>query len=225
MVLSFGALYGVAWLLARPAFAERPYLFDWLHTLTTSAIVDLTGPMLPQAVGVYVASGLLAAVVYAELFEPRLSVPIWQRGLAFSLLPNLVSLIIVLPLLGAGPLGLGLGAGPLPLLGSTALYAGYGLILAGMFGPLGDIGQGETGRRVRDNVWAQPAMETAAANGVVTGLVLGSVLSLSTGLALRGGAPVPILDPIVLTVGGALCGGALGAFVGSFVGLSAEGPD
>src|SRR3981081_63353 len=74
MVLSFGALYGVAWLLARPAFAAPPALFDWLHTLTTSAIVDLTGPMLPQAVGVYVASGLLAAVVYAELFEPRLSV-------------------------------------------------------------------------------------------------------------------------------------------------------
>jgi hypothetical protein len=73
------------------------------------------------------------AVVYTHVAVPRLAhVPAWIRGLLFSLAPLLVSALVVMPALGAGPLGLGLGAGLMPLAGEffrNALY-GVGLALA-----------------------------------------------------------------------------------------------
>jgi membrane protein DedA with SNARE-associated domain len=79
------------------------------------------------------ASNLMWAVVYTHLAVPRLPhMPPWLRGLLFSLLPLLVSALVVMPALGAGPLGLGLGAGVAPLAGEffrNGLY-GCGLALA-----------------------------------------------------------------------------------------------
>ena len=60
----------------------------------------------------------------------------WQRGVAFSLLPLAVSLLVILPLAGAGPLGLGLGAGPIPALGEAARYLAYGVTLGVAFSAL-----------------------------------------------------------------------------------------
>jgi hypothetical protein len=57
-------------------------------------------------------------------------VPPWLRGLLFSLLPLAVSALVVMPVLGAGPLGLGLGAGLIPLAGELFRNALYGVGLA-----------------------------------------------------------------------------------------------
>jgi len=60
------------------------------------------------------------------------NVPEWIRGLLFSLLPLLISTLVVMPALGAGPLGLGMGAALMALAGEffrNALY-GVGLALA-----------------------------------------------------------------------------------------------
>lgn len=59
------------------------------------------------------------AIVYTHLFEPLLPWPPWLSGLAFSVLPLLVSLTILLPSLGAGWFGFGLNAGPIPLIGEA----------------------------------------------------------------------------------------------------------
>ena len=52
----------------------------------------------------------------------------------FALLPWLVSLVIFMPLLGGGILGLSLGAGPLPIVGNLVLHALYGAVLGVVWG-------------------------------------------------------------------------------------------
>lgn len=52
----------------------------------------------------------------------------------FSLIPWAFSLVVFLPLVGGGFLGLGLGAGPLPILGNLLLHAVYGVTLGSVLG-------------------------------------------------------------------------------------------
>jgi hypothetical protein len=77
----------------------------------------------------YAALALLWAVVYAyaERWLPR---PDWLGGLLFALLPLAVSLLVVLPLLGAGVAGLGLGVGLMPIAGEVTRHAIWGWALA-----------------------------------------------------------------------------------------------
>lgn len=55
------------------------------------------------------------------------------RGVAFALLPLGVSLFGLLPLLGTGLAGFGLGAGPIPLLGETVRHVAFGLVLGTLY--------------------------------------------------------------------------------------------
>ena len=55
------------------------------------------------------------------------------QGVAFALLPLAVSLGVLLPLLGAGPAGFGLGVGPIPLAGETLRHLVYGLVLGTIY--------------------------------------------------------------------------------------------
>jgi membrane protein DedA with SNARE-associated domain len=78
-------------------------------------------------------TNLIWAVVYTHGVVRRLPhVHAWLRGLLFAPLPLLVSVLVVMPALGAGPLGLGLGAGLAPLAGElfrNVLYC-VGLAIA-----------------------------------------------------------------------------------------------
>jgi membrane-associated protein len=74
-------------------------------------------------------SGVLWAIPYALWVEPRLAGPDWLRGATYSLLPTLVSLLVVLPLLGAGPLGLGLQTGVIPAVGELVRHLVFGAVL------------------------------------------------------------------------------------------------
>jgi membrane protein DedA with SNARE-associated domain len=80
-----------------------------------------------------IASEFGWAVVYSHLAVPLLRIPPWLRGLAFSALPSAASLLVALPLLGAGSLGLGLGAGPVPLAGEVLRNALFGVALAASY--------------------------------------------------------------------------------------------
>ena len=77
--------------------------------------------------------GLVWGVVYSHLAVPLLRIPPWLRGLAFSILPLAFSTLVLMPLLGAGPLGLGLGAGLLPLAGEVLRNALFGVGLAASY--------------------------------------------------------------------------------------------
>jgi len=76
------------------------------------------------------ATELIWAVVYSHLPAPLLRIAPWLRGLAFSALPLAFSALVLLPALGAGPLGLHLEAGLVPLAGEALRNALYALGLA-----------------------------------------------------------------------------------------------
>ena len=84
-------------------------------------------------VAVVFVGGFAWAVVYSHLAVPLLRLPPWLRGLAFSALPLAFSVLVLMPLLGAGPLGLGLEAGLLPLAGEVVRNALFGVGLAASY--------------------------------------------------------------------------------------------
>ena len=79
---------------------------------------------------IVVLGGLFWGIVYSHVAVPLLRVPAWQRGLLFSFLPFGFSSLVLMPLLGAGPLGLALGAGLMPLAGEALRNAVFGVGLA-----------------------------------------------------------------------------------------------
>jgi hypothetical protein len=82
------------------------------------------------AVPAYLAVGMLWGAVYGYWVEQRLpaSWPDWQKGLTFALLPLSVSLVVVMPLLGLGFLGIG-ATGPVAFTGELIRHAVYGALL------------------------------------------------------------------------------------------------
>ena len=82
-----------------------------------------------------VAGGGAGAVggALAALAEPRLRGSAGVRGLGFALVPWLTSGLLYLPLIGAGPFGLALGAGWLPILGEAVRCAIFGISLGVLY--------------------------------------------------------------------------------------------
>lgn len=86
-----------------------------------------------RAIAVVVAVGfLVVSMCWGALYgivQPALPGPAWLRGVLFATAPLALSLLVLLPLTGAGWLGLALGAGLLPLAGETVRSLVYGLTL------------------------------------------------------------------------------------------------
>jgi len=223
-VLMFGLIWGAALLIAAhpvsaPGWTAPAY--TWLVALPTSGLVDLTGPTLYQVLGLYFVAGVLWAVVYAQISSVWPTGPEWERALMSASVPWLFSSVVLLPIAGGGLLGLGFGAGPLPLIGSLVLYAVYGVALTRLTGP------------VANPVLARPragdmqhavshSSEVGAAAGVVAGLVLGAafgiaLLGISQSVGVTGGLG---MHPLGSLVGTTFVGGALGGLIGSFYGLA-----
>jgi hypothetical protein len=195
---------------------ETPRL--WLINLTHNRLIDAGLSDVYLAAGVYMAGGLLWALVYT-LVEPRLFGPAWKRGVTFAMIPALVSLVVVLPLLGGGLFGLALGAGPLPTIGNLLLHVVYGAILGIVYGPFGDLDASTLERPAEvDGGASRPSYEPTAALSLVGGLLLGGALGIiasitTAGTTLMGGST----GGLILWC--ALLGAVIGLFVGSFLGL------
>ena len=59
--------------------------------------------------------------------------PCWLRGLFFSLVPLVVSWLVILPIAGAGPFGLDIGFGLIPALGEAVRHLAWGLTVGVTF--------------------------------------------------------------------------------------------
>jgi hypothetical protein len=109
-----------------PAYAT---LTGAVHYLGGAALPAGLVALLPLLVLAQVAWSLL----YAAFAEPRLQGRAGIRGLQFAVLPWLTSVLVLLPLLGAGPFGLALGAGWLPAIGEAVRCALFGTALGVLY--------------------------------------------------------------------------------------------
>lgn len=198
-------------------------LIRWAHGLTANHLVDFSQNAPYLALAIHATVGIGWALVYAALAQPRLLGAEWERGMQFSLLPWLLSLVVFFPLTGAGFLGLDLGAGPLPIAGNLVLHVVYGIVLGATYGPAGDVevsGTAETDEAASSWGW-----ENAGALGMIGGALIGGVA----------GAVLPLGQPAWLTLtlpgapglanvlAAATLGGALGLLAGSWLGLTTGG--
>ena len=214
VVLSLAYVGALAYGTADPQAAP---LLRWLWGLANNTITERAETAVPIALGLHFTSGIATAVVYA-LVEPRLRGPGWWRGMVFSLVPWVLSIVVFLPAVGGGPLGLRLGAGPLPILGNLILHLVYGATLGHLYGPRGERFQTETGQADdASNALILSQGQRAIAFGIVVGLVIGGALGWLGHLVLGLGA-----QPLMALVLGAIAGSTAGAFIGSFLGLSPE---
>ncbi|MGH8905868.1 MAG: hypothetical protein ACRD0K_04995 [Egibacteraceae bacterium] len=209
--------YQAAGLLGSPS-SRAPMLLRWIWGLANNTVTQGTQTAFPIAVGLHFVSGVGWALVYAAWVEPRLRGSGWRRGLLFSFVPWIVSLTVFLPAVGGGLLGLGLRAGPLPILGNLILHLIYGGVLGQVYGPMGE-------RLLTESGVTEDAGELATvahgqrwiALGIVAGLVVGGLVGWLGSVFLGYGT-----RPVVAAVLGAIAGSLGGSFIASFLGLSSE---
>ena len=230
MLLLFLVAYNLARLLSialSRSPASTALLGQWLANLTHNRLIDAGLSDVYVAASVYLAGGLLWAIVYA-LVEPRLAGPAWLRGVTFALIPALLSLTVVLPLLGGGMFGVALGAGPLPTIGNLILHVAYGAVLGLVYGPFGDADASTlhapaAGDDPTLSSWNERTTAILTLGGLIVGGLIGVAVSQAAGadaeLRLLGGSSM------ALVLWGALLGAVLGLFVGPFVGLSGRASD
>lgn len=178
--------------------------------LTHNLVTERTANQVALALAANLAMGLLLAVIYASLVAPVLRGPGWQRGMLFALIPWLLSILIFLPLVGGGFLGMDLGAGILPIIGNLILHLVYGAVLGSVYALTLEHGVDASEMEHRNAAKA----ERGAAVGVVAGLVLGLLAGWLLSPQLAGD-----LGEGAVVLAGALIGGAGGLAAGSFLGM------
>src|SRR5215213_2321653 len=213
MTIVLVAAYGLASSIGK---VDGNTVQRWCWALVNNPVAERTADGVLLAIGANLAMGLLLALVYARYLEPRLSGANWWKGTQFALIPWLLSLIIFLPLMGGGLLGMDIGAGPLPILGNLLLHLVYGAVLGSAYA--------EAAEDWLDDTDVDRVNAAAAERGAAIGLVAGLVPGLVVGWLIA-----PVFGDIVgrseTAIGVAFIGAAIGLAIGSFAGMSrAQGP-
>ena len=233
MLFTFMLAYGLAYLAAQlppPASQSAESMRSWFtirawfYGLTHNSLTDLAGSNLYAVAGLHFGVAMAWAALYGCWAEPRLSGPGWLRGMIFSLLPAIISILALLPLGGGGFLGWGLGAGPFPIFGNLILHLAYGAALGAVYGPLGDVPADYSPGGAADDLATTRRSEVPIARGIVAGLVVGLLVSIGVSALLHAAPGTPILDvpQAAFVLGATVVGGAFGGFLGSFAGLAGQ---
>ena len=208
MTIVLVAAYGLS---SSIGSADGNVVQRWSWALVHNPVAERTADGVVLAIGANLAMGLLLALVYARYAEPRLSGPSWRRGMIFSLVPWLLSLVIFLPLMGGGLLGMNVGAGPLPILGNLILHLVYGAVLGSSYA--------EAVEDWLDDTDVDRGNAASAERGAAVGLVAGLVPGLVVGWLIA-----PAFDDLVsrpaTAIGVAFIGAVIGLAIGSFAGMS-----
>ena len=182
------------------------------------------------ALVLHVVLGLVWALIYARFVEWNPSLrwwigngPGWSRGMRFSLLPWLVSLLILLPAAAINMLDWALSAGPLVPVGNLILHLIYGFTLGQLYDASADepvLAADLTYKEPLERLAVEHSEDFGAA-GILVGGIVGALVGI--GLAVVLPPVLPNVDfggwSVALAVGGILAGGAVGGVVGSFAGL------
>jgi len=196
--------------------ASAPIFQHWLWGLAHNVVTDDVATALPLALFIHLAAGIGWAVIYAGLVEPRLPGPGWERGLLFAPIPAILSLVVFLPIVGAGFLGLALGAGLLPVVGNVVLHLVYGTVLGAFYSPATVTFLGDKAMPTEPaDVWILRQEDLTLAIGIVGGFVGGALLGVVIQFLATGTGPT-----LAAALFGAIIGVALGALIGSYLGLS-----
>jgi hypothetical protein len=201
-----------AYILAGIAAVEDGnQLQRWFWGLTHNDLTDGVFDIPIGAISVNLLAGLVWALVYAYVVEPRLKGPGWWRGIVFSIVPWILSLVVFFPAVGAGFLGMELDAGPLPVIGNLLLHVIFGATLGTVYA-LPELNPAED--RAHD-VAAAKMENDGIAVGLLGGLSIGLVIGAVIGIFVGG-------DDISGTNIALLCGAAgtvIGGIIGPFAGL------
>jgi hypothetical protein len=118
--------------------------------------------------------------------------------------------------MGGGVLGMGVGAGPLPILGNLILHLVYGAVLGISYAEATEDWLDDTDID-RDNA---AAAERGAAFGLIAGLIPGFVLGWFVAPAFN-----DLVGRPATAIGVAFIGAAIGLAIGSFAGMGrGQGP-
>lgn len=220
-------IHPASWVTGRDQATDSTDVMEtprrWLVNLTHNRLIDASLADVYLAAGIYLAGGLLWAIVYT-LVEPRLPGAPWQRGVIFAMVPALVSLVVVLPLLGGGLFGVAFGAGPLPAIGNILLHAVYGAILGVVYGPFGDRDASTLERPETVSGDAAPrSYEPTAALALIGGLAIGALIGLAVSTMTAGSTTALGESSSAMILWGGLLGAVAGLFIGSFLGLGQPG--
>ncbi len=171
------------------------------HNDLTDGIYDV--PI--AAFSVNLIAGLIWALIYARVVEPVLRGAGWWRGLTFSILPWLLSLVVFFPLVGAGFFGLSLDAGPLPAIGNLVLHLIYGAVLGGIYA-LSELSAVDEGLNAHEAQVENDGIAYGLVAGLASGIVVGAILSAI------------LTDSLDDAVNVMLAGAAFGSFIGGMAG-------
>jgi len=217
-------LFVLAFVTAQLLAAALPgdgVLSQWLYALTHNSVLGIAAASTVAAVLIHLIVGIVWAVLYAFVFESRLPGNAAVRGMTFALLPWVLSLVVFLPLVGGGFLGLAIGAGPLPILGNLVLHLAYGFTLGVTYGPLSEMPADDFSRTgIGDDLEVRGRYERRGAWGLLIGGVLGTILGLVI-VALQPGTSPYGLSPLFIVPVAMLLGAAFGGWWGSVAGLNA----
>jgi hypothetical protein len=209
-------LVAAYWLASSIGSADGNVIQRWCWALVNNPVAERTADGVVLAIGANLAMGLLLALVYARYAEPRLHGPNWWRGMQFALVPWLLSLVVFLPLMGGGILGVDVGAGPLPILGNLILHLVYGAVLG--------ISYAEATEDWLDDTDIDRGNAAAAERGAAVGLIAGLIPGFVIGWVIA-----PAFDDLVgrpaTAIGVAFIGAVIGLAIGSFAGMGrGQGP-
>ncbi len=208
------AAYGAA--LTAGQQSSSNVFVQWLYNLAHNAVTNKAADNLYAALMVQLVIGLLFAVVYAYVAEPILRGAPWMRGLLFALVPFILSVVVFFPVAGAGFLGSGVNAGPLPVLGNLVLHVIYGVTLGQAY-VLNSVGGADSNGR---DIGANNHAERGAAFGIVLGAIIGGVGGMLVGIFSRQSPGDIMTGPWQTFLFGSVLGAVAGALIGSMSGLT-----
>jgi hypothetical protein len=198
-------------------------LGNWFYGLTHNQLTDETFELPLAAYSTNLLAGVIWALIYAAFFERRLAGPGWWRGVQFSLLPWILSLVVFFPVLDAGFFGSELGAGPLPAIGNLILHLAYGATLGLLYAWARSGAPDPAGANPLLGGWIDQGLAIGLAGGLMFGMIAGALAGLVIDSGSYSSTEIILAGAVSGVFGGAIVGPLVGLEIGSSAGMPRVG--